>query len=117
MRLYFPGLRLSTLRKHTRARTQKHQKELGQYPDILTSCLVRNTYMWNEYHAFLPCCEISELSGKFPRVARSYCCRFSPSVIFLMHKAAFARDHSYLAPKGLTIAPQKDEDASILWML
>ena len=54
-----------------------------------------------------PCYEISELSGKFPRAASFSCCRFSPSVPSLMHKAAFARDHSYLAPKGLTIAPHQ----------
>ena len=34
------------------ARPQKHKRELGQYPDILTSRLVKNVYMLNEYHAF-----------------------------------------------------------------
>ena len=68
-------------------------------------------HAWSKTHicrtsiTLSPCCEISELSGKFPRVARFCCCRFSPSVVSLMCKAAFARDLSYLAPKGLTIAP------------
>ena len=34
------------------ARTQKQKKERGQYPDILTSRLVKNAYMLNEHHAF-----------------------------------------------------------------
>ena len=36
---------------HIHAR-KKHKKERGQYPDILTSRLVRNAYVLNEYHAF-----------------------------------------------------------------
>ena len=44
-------LRIGPLEKKN-ARSQKHKKEHGQYPDILTSRLVKNAYMLNEYHAF-----------------------------------------------------------------
>ena len=39
----------SKKKKRTHAETKK---EHSQYPDILTSRLVKNAYMLNEYHAF-----------------------------------------------------------------
>ena len=106
LRFYCPRVVLGSLKKYTHTSTQKHKKERGQYPDILTSRLVKNAYSicWTSITPS-PCCEISELSGKFPRVARFCCCRFPPSVPSLTHKAAFARDLSYLVQEGLAIAP------------
>ena len=92
---------------HTYTHARKNTKKSVITYDIQTSW----PHAWSKTHicwtsiTLSPCCEISELSGKFPRVTRFCCCRFPPSVPSLMHKAAFARDLSYLAPIGITIAP------------
>ena len=93
---------IKNVHAYTHAKTQKRA-----WPIML----VILPHAWSKTHicrtsiTLSPCCEISDLSDKFPRVARFCCCRFPPSVLSLMHKAAFARDLSYLVPKGLTIAP------------
>ena len=96
---------VSVYQKSTHIHARKNTKK--SVANIQTSW----PHAWSETHicwtsiTLSPCWEISELSGKFPRVARFCCCRFSPSVPSLMHKTAFARDLSHLVPKGLTIAP------------
>ena len=87
------------------ASSQKHKKELGQYPDILTSRLVKNAYMLNEYHAFFQHVARSLSSALISQGCAFLLLSFSSFGPFLMHKAAFARDLSYLAPKDLTIPP------------
>ena len=90
--------------KKKNARTQKQKKSIANIQTSWPHAWSKTHICWTSI-TLSPCYEISELSGKFPRAASFCCCRFSPSVPSLMHKAAFARDHSYLAPKGLTIAP------------
>ena len=44
LRFYCARVLLGSLKKYTHTSTQKHKKERGQYPDILTSRLVKNAY-------------------------------------------------------------------------
>ena len=62
LRFYWPGLRLDPLKKHMHE--GRNKKELGQYPDIVTSRLLKNALRicWTSI-TLSPCCEISELSG------------------------------------------------------
>ena len=101
---FLPATSYRSVPKKKNARTQKQKKSIANIQTSWPHAWSKTHICWTSI-TLSPCYEISELSGKFPRAASFCCCRFSPSVPSLMHKAAFARDHSYLAPKGLTIAP------------
>ena len=107
LRFYCARVLLGSLKKYTHTSTQKHKKKtwpISRHLDFTLS-QKRIQYMLERVSRFFHHVARSLSSAVISQGCAFLLLSFSSFGPFLIHKAAFARDLSYLAPKGVTIAP------------